>query len=204
MAATHTGRLFLGLLENVPSIMFLGLMQAHGNLRLAGWVSAASAAVALSVLLLRRAAHHPILLGLNLFMLIAAPSIEVVYALGFETTAGFLLSHIQAAVMLSILIVGVALTMVSPRGFIGVENADQRVARHASFLMLVLSAAAVIWSVAFEGNRLLAIGLPLLLLFGLRQYLIAQIADRKSGETDLSAAALPVAGTDASDSVAGT
>ncbi|MEM6497286.1 MAG: hypothetical protein AAF709_11215, partial [Pseudomonadota bacterium] len=59
-----------------------------------------------------------------------------------------------------------------------------------SAYMLIAAAGAVVWSAAYEGNRIMAIALPLACLFGLTQFLVAGLKDRGTDPDLLAAGAI--------------
>lgn len=183
MSAQNQKKYLISLFENAPSFTFLVLAHFSDGLRLAGWTSAVLAAIVLGFIIWRRTMPHPILLGLNIFMLLAAPVIESIYHFGSKNLAEFLISHIQVGVMLSVFFVGISFTFFLPCGFLGINGLTNRQNRKLSSLMLAINAGAVIWTIVFEGEQLLAIGIPLAVLFGVRQFLLARVADRNIGLT---------------------
>lgn len=111
-------------------------------------------------------------------MIVVTPFLEAVFRAGFETTGRFLIAHTQVGLHAVIFLVGVVLMLVSRHGFIGIAIENPREIRRLSLLLLGVAAAAIAWSVLFEGDRYLAIGVPLLVLFGVREYLVAGLTDR--------------------------
>ena len=190
MIGSNQKKLVLALVENTPTLVFLGLLQATDELRLAGWAAAAAAAVLFAAFAHYRIAHHPILLAINLYILLITPLIEAGLVLGFKAQARFVIDHTQVGVLLAVFAVGAWLTAFAKNGFIGVDCGPSSLTRRLSVYLLLASAAAVAWSLAFEGNRVLAIAVPLAALFGLRQFLVAGLRDRGIDTDALGAAAI--------------
>ena len=190
MIGSNQKKLVLALIENVPTIVFLSLLQATDELRLAGWAAATAAAVLFAGFAHQRTTHHPILFGINLYILAVTPLIEAVLLLGFKSEAQLLIAHTQVGVLLAVFVVGCYLTAFASDGFIGVNCDSPSLTRRLSIYLLLVSAAAVAWSLAFEGNRFMAIAVPLVTLFGLRQFLVAGLRDRGLDTDTLGAAAL--------------
>ena len=172
-------RYLLTLIENAPSLAFIGIIQLTGDLRVAGGSCAVLAACVLTFFAIRKVPSHPILLGLNLFMLAASPTIETAFVLGFDGVGEFLASHIHVGLTTTVLLAGLVLTVTSARGFIGASNLARRDNLRLSTILLAVAASGVLWSAVFEGQRFLAIGVPLIALFGTRQFLLAGLTDEK-------------------------
>jgi hypothetical protein len=68
------------------------------------------------------------------------------------------------AMLFWVLGVGIAFTLASPRGFAGVE-AEPSAVRRASWLLLAITAAATVFSLAFVGRRVLSSFLPFIVVF---------------------------------------
>ncbi len=185
MFGSNQKKLLIGVIENAPTIAFLSVLQTTGNLRIAGWTGAFAALIMFLGFARNKISHHPILLGINLYILAVTPFIECVIRLGYPTEAEFLVAHTQVGVLLSVLLVGCCQQLLSKSGFIGVTSEPPTLARRLSWVLLAAAAIAVGWSAAFEGNRLLAIAVPLACLFGFRQFLVAGLKD-KGVETDAS------------------
>ncbi|MGR3760053.1 hypothetical protein ACUXV3_07945 [Roseobacteraceae bacterium NS-SX3] len=162
--------------ENLPSITFLALIQLEAGLRAAGWAGSAAAALVLSGFTWRGIRFHPVLLGINLYMLAITPLIEGLYRAGFPGAGQFMISHVQTGVLLSVLACGVGLTAFARGGFAGNAEAPASTVRRHSALLLGICAAGVAWSLYFSGSRLLGIALPLMVLFAAQQVLRTRTA----------------------------
>lgn len=189
-------------LEGLPSIVFLALWRGEMvDPAAAGWTGSALAAAVLIGFSLRRVAFNPVLLGINLHLLVITPLIVGLFRAGQPELARTLLDTAQAGVLVAVFLVGGALTAFAARGFIGVDGLPAATRRRYSLLLLAVAAAAVPWSVANAGSTLLAVGVPLIALFGLRRYLIARWRDRADGNStgNRGGEALAVAGAPSSD-----
>lgn len=184
-------------LESVPSIVFLALWRGGAGGEPAGWIGSALAGALLLGFRLYRVPYNPVLLGVNLHLLAITPLIVGLFRLGAPDVGRIVLSAADSAVVISVFLVGCALTTVARRGFVGVDGLPPDRRRRYSLLLLALAAAAVPWSFANAGSTLLAVGAPLMALFGLRRYLIARWRDA-AGASD--AGSLAAAGAPAGDS----
>jgi hypothetical protein len=79
------------------------------------------------------------------------------------------------AMLFWVLGVGVVAMLASPRGYAGVE-APPREARHASWLLLGVTAAATAASLAFLGNRVLSSFAPFIAVFTAQALIKASVA----------------------------
>lgn len=182
----------LNLLENAPSLLFLTIWRASGDIQVAGWIGACTALFALAVLRTLRREAHPILLGLNVHFLIAAPTIECAYWLGFSSLTKFLLDYLQAGVLIMILVVGAVMTLTTGKGFVGVHSRGNT-SLHYSLVLLGVALGGVIWACFLRHNSVLALMPPLLALFLLRQLLAARLQDR-TGISDKIPSVVAMAG----------
>ncbi len=140
------------------------------------FVVAAVEAVAVTVAVLAlRGRLNPVLLGTNLWLILGA--------VGFGLPVGplaELLGRFQAAGLFACaLLVGVALTGASPTGYVGVELSSRRAVLAGSAIMLLLTAAALAWSLVFVDNVRLGGGLPFILLNVSRRVLGRQLVRRQ-------------------------
>lgn len=199
MKESNQKRLLLNLLENSPSIAFLSLLQVSNDLRLAGWAGAFFATLTIAAYVTRRLAPGSILLGVNLYMLAITPAIEVLYVLDFYGAGAFVREYAHIGVFVAIFVAGCLQTAFSPLGFLGACCSHKSTARKYSGLLLVFSFGAVIWAITVDADRLLKFGIPFLVLFGLRQMLVARIVDQQAKTSKLPAVALALSGAEQSD-----
>src|SRR5690242_470490 len=116
--ATTYGEWFADVSENIPSVVFLTLLRLGVELEAAGWIGAALAAIILVGLPALGSRYNPILLGINVHLLAVTPLIVAVFWWG-EPNFGEMLTHYSyQAVLVTIFIVGLVLTLSSKRGFI--------------------------------------------------------------------------------------
>lgn len=179
--------LVLGVVENAPTILFLGLLKSGMGLDVAGWTAcvAAAAVFALFHALGRRA--DTIVLGINVNFLVMAPAVVGAFAVGQEEIARWLVALGETGAVASVFLVGAVLTLASPRGFVGAEGIGRAATRRNSIALLVLAGGALAWSAAHTGQEWLSIVLPLIVLFTARRFMLARIADRGAKGTDGSA-----------------
>ncbi|WP_170331602.1 hypothetical protein [Ruegeria arenilitoris] len=168
---------------------FLVLSRATDDLRVTGWVGTVLAAVVCVAYLKKLMSPHPILLGINLFMVAITPLIEVLFLAGNSHAAGMMIANIDSLVLGSVFATGLYLTLFSRNGFLTYKPENAQQARRHAAVLLTISAAGIAWSLLAGGNHLVTLALPLMLLFGLLQLLRAGAADRQSN----SGAALVVA-----------
>ncbi|WP_371171540.1 hypothetical protein [Aliiroseovarius sp. 2305UL8-7] len=175
--------LFTALFENFPSIVFLALVHWSGDLRLAGWAGAILAAVVCTAYTIGRLRPHPVLLGINIYMLVITPTVETIIFLGLSSVADTLIANAQSFVLVAILLTGSTLTLISQRGFIGVQSKHPKLVVRYSFVLLAISLLSVLWTFVIHAERFVEIGVPLLFLFGVRQFLAARIEDQEERQT---------------------
>ena len=195
MSVSRQREWLIGALEGVPSIVFLALWRSGIDLQIAGWTGSILAAALLIGFRRYSQPNDTIVLGINLHLLIATPLIEAVYRLGGTDLALALIAAAQSGLLVSILAVGAAQTVLSPRGYIGDTALAPRRRRLYSLALLAATAAAAAWSLANHGNPLLAFALPLMALFALRRFLIARARDRSDNPAP-TLAATPAADVD--------
>ncbi|NGO54082.1 hypothetical protein [Allomesorhizobium camelthorni] len=169
------------ILESAPSIIFLVLWRSDVDMEMAGWLGVGLAAIVLIGFRLSRVHFNPILLGINVHLLIITPLIVTVSQMGALDLARALTAASERGVLVTVFIVGCALTAFSRRGFIGTDDLPDSSRWGYSLILLVASAAAIIWAFTYTGNTLLAIAVPMMGLFGLRRLLVARWLDRSIG-----------------------
>ena len=173
-------------LEGSPSIVFLALWQSNVNLELAGWAAAALAAIVLIGFRIIRRPYSPIVLGINVHLLIITPLIVALFHFGAYNVGKTMLAFAYRGVLVTVFLVGCALTAVSQRGFIGIADLPAAKRLTYSLILLAASTATVAWAFAYKGTASsVAIAIPLMALFGLRRLLVARWLDRNDGSSDL-------------------
>ncbi len=193
MTASNQHEWIKDTLESVPPIVFLVLWRSGVDLAMAGWIGTGLAAALLLGFWLKGVRHNPILLGMNIHLVVITPLIVGLFNLGAADLARTLVALAEAGVLISITAVGFILTFFHPRGFIGIEGLPSALQRAYSLILLTASAAMVFWSFANLGNTLISIGLPLMVLFGLRRFYAARARDRSGpgAKAGMAVAAAP-------------
>ncbi|WP_116087621.1 hypothetical protein [Tropicimonas sp. IMCC34011] len=175
------------LFENAPSLAFFALLRQTGDLRIAGWCGALLAAIVSAAYLSRRLRPHPIVLGINLYLIVITPLAEGMLLLGRDALADSLVAQSQSLVLVAIFATGLVLTLREGGGFVGVPGPD---ARRRSLILLAVSLAGIVWTFTAEATRFVETGLPILALFATRHVLIA----RSGGQSGLHVLALAAQG----------
>lgn len=185
-----------GLLENLPTIVFVGLWNAGAGLQVAGWSASLAAILVLSAFVRLGRRPDTILLGINVNFAMTAPIIASLFLVGQTELARWFLGHVEAGAIATVFLTGICLTICSARGFVGSDAGSTSDRRRYSLLLLTLSAAAVAWSAAHIGAHWMSIVLPLVVLFAARRFLVAQMTDREERnpgpDSSLAVVAVPV------------
>jgi hypothetical protein len=132
-----------------------------------------AAIIHLLVILRQPKPANRLILGANLYLLVG----------GIAAVAQqWWLLHVygrlnETGIFLSMLIVGVVATIITPAGFVGVESADGKGIRRYSTLLLAATLIATGISVAFQGSRTWSSVVPLVAL-ALLQRALAHRIDR--------------------------
>ncbi|WP_377190023.1 hypothetical protein [Ruegeria meonggei] len=180
MAGDQQKRFLTGVLEYLPGLSFLILSRASDDLRLAGWIGTFLAATVCVAYARKVMKPHPVLLGINIFMIVITPLIELLHIGNNATVAQYLLKNIDSLVLASIFVTGLALTLLTQRGFLTHHSESTAKMRAHSACLLTVCSVGVVWSLFAGDNHLLSLVLPLSLLFGLQQYLTAGATDRQA------------------------
>lgn len=98
--------------------------------------------------------------------------------LGALEFARVLVASSERGVLVTVFIVGCALTTLSRCGFIGTEDLPGPSRWTYSLMLLAASAATILWAFTYTSSTLLAVAVPMMGLFGLRRLLIARWLDR--------------------------
>ncbi|GGE80217.1 hypothetical protein GCM10007285_04900 [Stappia taiwanensis] len=134
-----------------------------------------------------RVRFNPILLGINIHLFIVTPLIVSVYQFGFPEVGATLTRYSQSAVLVTILLVGIALTLLSRDGFIGAGELSPTAAQSHSAKLLIATLAATAWAITHHESVITGVALPIIALFGLRRFLIARWLDRNNQITGIAA-----------------
>lgn len=142
-------------------------------------VGAGVALLAMGFLALRRWAFNPLILGGCLFILLVGANYALYLATGARIPglADALLTLRESGWFLMLLAVGLAATLASPRGYVGVEDsapADR--VRQASWILLAATLAGLVLSHVFRGQETYSAVLPIVGLFVLQGGLKRRIA----------------------------
>ncbi|WP_170769192.1 hypothetical protein [Ruegeria lacuscaerulensis] len=192
MLGEHQKRLLLEIFENLPGISFLILARALEDQRLAGWVGAILAVCVCGLYARKILRPQPILLGINLFMVVITPLIELLALSGYRGAANVLIGNIDTLVLTSIFLIGVFLTCFSTKGFLTYETQCRKKTHLHSGLLLALCAVGIVWSLIVGQNDLISLVLPLMLLFEAQRFLRAAASDQQSHSHALLAGTVPL------------
>jgi hypothetical protein len=188
------------ILESAPSIVFLALWRSGFDMESTGWIGVGLAALVLIAFRLLRVPYNPILLGINVHLIVITPLIVTAYRLGATEFADTLVVHSERGLLATVFVVGCALSAFSRRGFVGIGDLPTSSRWAYSSVLLALSAAAILWAFTYTGGTLVAIALPLMVLFGMRRLLIARWLD-KSNTIDSGGLAFTAGSVPAADSM---
>ena len=107
-----------------------------------------------------RALLNPILVGANLWLWLGA----LAFALEVQPLVAWLAETQAFGLFVGALAVGLVTTFRSPSGYVACPSADPGWTRRASYLLLALTAAVVVWSWLFRHDVRLGGGLPFIVL----------------------------------------
>lgn len=173
---------YADVVESIPSIVFLTLWRSGWDLEQAGWVGSASALMTLAVFRYLRWPYTPILLGINIHILVITPLIVSLFKLGAEQLGSNLISLSYNGVLITVFLVGLALTIFSKQGFIGVSGLPPIERRINSIMLLSASAVTILWAffLTKSTSAFVSVAIPLIALFIIRRLMIAQLKKRHS------------------------
>lgn len=173
VTTVHNEMTLLPLLEYAPSLIFFSLLRSSVDLETAGWAGAALAVIVLITLRIGKLRFDPILLGINVHLLVITPLIVVLSRFGAPRASETLIRYSHQGVLVTILLIGVMLTMLSRQGFIGLEDLSRPTVRRYSAVLLAACLAATVWALTYAGGALIGTTLPVVGLFGLRRLLVS-------------------------------
>ncbi len=162
------------LTEAAPSVLFVVLWRLTDNLELAGWTGTALALCVVLAQSHQKIHPHPIVLGINTHLIIITPLIVGLYQLNFHGMASLIESNSFWGVLVTIFVVGCALTLWSSRGFLGFDGPKTDASQRGSLILLCGSAAAIFWAASQGSQGFVAVGLPITGLFLLRRFLLSK------------------------------
>jgi hypothetical protein len=167
--------------EAVPSILFLLLWRTGQDAQMTGWIGCGLAALLIVGFLVLRQRFHPIMLGINIHLLLAAPLITAAFELQGPDAGNFLIRYAETGVLVMVFLTGLGLTIFSKGGFLGEPEVPWHINWRFSLLMLICAAGSLPLSIQLQDRiAFLAVAGPLILLFILRNYL-AGLAQRTGG-----------------------
>jgi alpha-beta hydrolase superfamily lysophospholipase len=182
-----------GLAQFLPLSVFATYAFRHGPPTSQRWVeafelAAVVALIQLVVLLPRRRPINRLILGANLYLL-AGGAAAVTRQWWLLDAYGVLR---ESAIFLSMLVVGVVATLVSPAGYVGADAAPRDEVRWASLWLLEATLVATLVSLAFRGSRTWAAVVPMIALAVLQRALRSRLQARAAaaGASSPSAAAV--------------
>lgn len=171
--------------EAVPSIVFLLLWRTGQDGQLSGWVGCGLAAALLIGFMILRQRFHPIMLGINIHLLLAAPLITLTFEVFGREPGRFLLAYAETGVLVMVFLTGIGLTLLSKGGFLGEPDVPWHINWRFSLLMLICAAGMLPIAIQLQDRiAFLAIGAPLAVLFLLRNYLAGLAARGDSSGSD--------------------
>lgn len=157
--------------EAAPSIIFLVFWRTEQDPQLAGWIGCGLALALLLGFLILRQRFHPIMLGINIHLLLAAPLITAVFEAGHADLGRLLVAYAETGVLVMVFLTGIAMTFLSKGSFLGEPDVEWNIRWRFSLLLLICAGGAIPFSIANHETPLLAVAAPLILLFVLRNYL---------------------------------
>lgn len=184
MKPSHQKDMMFGVIENIPTISFFALLHLTGDPRIAGWCGSLLAAIVVALYVRNKLKPHSILLGINLYILASTPAIDLLISLDQFWLAEAMIAGAQSGVLIAIFVIGCVLTVTSKSGFVGAPMETRKPVLLYSGILLLVSLMAIIWSLSIDGTRMLEIGIPLIALFGTRQFLYARLADQQGAGVD--------------------
>ncbi|MEM7710870.1 MAG: hypothetical protein AAF264_09020 [Pseudomonadota bacterium] len=102
---------------------------------------------------------------------------EVLFFLELFGLAWIVMDHVSQIIPAAGFLTGCVLAIVSVRGLLSLEAEDRPRLRRYSATLLVLSFVVLTWSFVSGTDGFLAIGMPLLVLYGAKNFLAAGLRD---------------------------
>ncbi|WP_421984309.1 hypothetical protein [Roseibium sp.] len=184
---SHQQQWLQDIFEGLPSVAFLLVWRQSGDLELAGWCGALFALISFLLFYMVKSKMNPVLLGVNLHLLIVTPLIVGTFQLGFTDLGTLLAAYAHSAVLLSVFVAGLCLTVFTKHGFIGSAGLPALQNRLYSLLMLAAAASGMMWAMSTPESSLVPVIVTLTALIGGRRFLLA----RQKDNSGASAIALP-------------
>ncbi len=180
MEPSRQSMILTRLIENVPSIVFFAALYALDDLRMAGWMTWPFVVAVFAGYGARKFNPNTIMLGINLYMLVVIPTAEILLLLDQKATALRLADHALSLVLVAIFLTGCVLTFFTKNGFVGIPCPTRKTNMQYSGTLLGVSFLTVLWSFIVEAERMIEVGIPLLILFGTQHLLQARILDQRT------------------------
>ena len=123
---------------------------------------------------------NPVLLGVTLHLLLVTPLSVGTFRSSLPDLGAFLAAYAHSAVLLSVFVAGLWLTVFTRRGFIGSAEMPAKHRRRYSLVMLAICACGMIWALSRPDSSLVPVIVTLTALIGGRRFLLARQADNSS------------------------
>lgn len=170
---------FFALIQFFPLSLFAVYAFWQGIPADARWLEAFKLAslaglIQLAIILPQRRPVNRLVLAGNLYLIlggIAALSHQWWYLQVYDALR-------ESAIFIFMILVGVVATFSTSAGFVAAHGASPARARHASYWLLAATLLALPVSIAFQGNRILAAVIPILVL-AILQRVLARRAQRQ-------------------------
>lgn len=157
--------------EAAPSVIFLLFWRSGQDAQMSGWVGCGLAAALIITFLVRRLRFHPIMLGINVHLLLAAPLITATFEFAGAEAGRFLVEYAETGVLVMVFLTGAALTLFTRGGFLGEPEVAWRYNWRLSLLMLICLAGMIPLSIRAAHLPVVGVAGPLIVMFLLRNYL---------------------------------
>ena len=173
------------ILQALPLFIFLGFLrtidtQVPENWKMPFVVSGSAAIVVIIISSYRKSIFDRILLGFNLYFISGGFAL-----IAQQWWLSRFYDQLQASgLLLWVIATGIATTVFSSNGFIGVESADAKLIKKYSYYLLLFSIIAFSLSLYSQGNRLFSELIPFIGIFliqnVLKKKLIDNVPDRQN------------------------
>jgi hypothetical protein len=162
----------------VPLSFFVSYAFWNGVPTSARWINAFEISSILGVLQLllllifvRKNPINRLILSANIYLCVGG----VACVFEYWEILSFYLKSMEAAILGCMLIVGLATTVFSSCGFIGINSSNKILIKKYSLILLGFTVLAFCMSLFFMGNRILAAVIPILLLSIVRHVLVCRL-----------------------------
>lgn len=171
------------IVEAIPLMIFLGYLriidtQIPENWKMPFIVSGCAAIIIIIFSFFKKSLLDRIFLGFNLYFITGGLGI-----VAHQWWLSNFYDHLQASgLLLWVIVVGLATTLFSSNGFIGVKSSDTNVIKTYSFYLLFFSIIAFSLAFVCRENRVLSELVPFISLFVLQGVLKEKISHNKADE----------------------